>query len=130
MEEQEDQYEELEKGTELTIDRAAARAYGELRRELGEALYDLVIIEDDFGYEFGAKRIRVGAFDIVVVDWMHPNHGYFSEGMLWVRTLHEHQWKPFADENWRPQYTRLGEFLQEFPKFRSLFVDIPEDAQA
>lgn len=47
MEEQEGQYEELEKGTELTINRAATRAYRELRQELGEALYDLVILEDE-----------------------------------------------------------------------------------
>ncbi len=96
MEEQEGQYEELEKGTELTIDRAATRAYRELRQELGEVLYDIVITEEDFGCKFGAKRVRVGAFDIVIVDWMHPNDGFFSAGMLWVRTLHEHQWRPCA----------------------------------
>ena len=122
MKDQLDRYEELEEGTELTIDRAVHRAYLELRQEPGEALYDTVIVEE-LGYEFGAKRIRAGAFDIVVVDWMHPNHGYFSEGMLWVRTLHERRWRSLAVGNLAEHYTRLGEFLHEFPRFRPLFVD-------
>lgn len=63
MGEQEGQHEELEKGTELTIDRAATRAYRQLRQELGEALYDIVVTEDDFGCKFGAKGVCVGAFD-------------------------------------------------------------------
>ncbi len=121
------EYSEVERGTELSDQNAVQVAFGDLREEIAENAYDVVVTEGEFGYAEAGQRLHVGAFDIVVIDWMHPNYGYFSDGMLWIRSRHQPEWQPYPVANWTQQYKRVGEFLQEFPQFRRLFVDIAED---
>jgi hypothetical protein len=118
----EEAYQVLEEGASLKGKEILLRIFGVLRDECAEASYD-VVISDETGYGFAGKRVSVGAFDIVVVDWSHPNYGYFADGMLWIRSLHQLEWKPYPVSGWTEQYDRLGKLLDEFPSFRRLFVD-------
>lgn len=118
----EETYQELENGTALTGEQVLSRVLGELRNELAEATYD-VMISDEMDYGFAGSRVRVGAFDLVVIDWSHPNYGYFADGMLWIRSLHQPEWEPYPVAEWTEQYDRLGKLLKEFPSFRRLFAD-------
>ena len=117
-------YQEVNEELRLTREEAFARVMHELVEGVAEDSYDIVIEEDgpDW-YGHAAKRLHAGAFDIVVVDWRHPNYGYFADGMLWIRSLHHREWRPYPVAGWTKQYKRLGRFLAEFPQFRPLFTD-------
>jgi hypothetical protein len=39
------------------------------------------VIDEGDGYKIRATRKSVGTFEVVAVDWEHPNYGYFTDAM-------------------------------------------------
>jgi hypothetical protein len=75
------------------------------------------------------------AFEFVVVEQMHPNYGYFADGMFWWRSMHTSEWTAVVVANNLMEFepTRidshggLGEFLEIYPDFKELFKDIVQE---
>ena len=78
-------------------------------------------------YAFRAIRKAVGTFDVVAIDWEHPNYGYFADGMLWISSPHLTKWQPFPIVQWTQKYKTLQSFLRDFPQFSVVF-QAPEDS--
>ncbi len=81
-------------------------------------------IEDENGYQIRAEREDIGTFTVVAVEWKHPNWSYFSDGMIWINSLHLGRWIPIAVSKCSRKYHTLDEFLEDFPHFSPLFSDI------
>ena len=73
------------------------------------------------GYFLNANKARVGSFDIVTIDWQHPNYGYYTDAMLWYKSPHSIRWIAVPIVNWTDKYTELPTFLRDFPELKSLF---------
>ena len=73
------------------------------------------------GYFLRAVKEKVGTFDIVAIDWEHPNYGYFTDAMLWYKSHHSIKWIPVQIVNWCDKYTNLPMFLEDFPELKSFF---------
>ena len=73
------------------------------------------------GYLLTASKGRVGSFNVVAIDWQHPNYGYFTDAMLWYKSPHSITWIPVAIVDWADKYEELSEFLEEFPELKNLF---------
>jgi hypothetical protein len=84
-------------------------------------------IKDNDGYAFRAIRKAVGTFDIVAIDWEHPNYGYCADGMLWISSPHLTKWRPFPIVQWTQKYKTLQSFLRDFPQFFIVF-QAPENS--
>ena len=78
-------------------------------------------IDEGDGYKVRATRKRVGTFEVVAVDWEHPNYGYFADAMIWVWSPHLNDWAPIHVVGWAGKYEKLGQFLKDYPKFSELF---------
>lgn len=81
------------------------------------------VIDEGDGYKIRATRKSVGTFEIVAIDWEHPNYGYFADAMLWVRSPHLDKWKPIPIVNWARKYETLQAFLEDYPTFSELFKE-------
>ncbi|MCK4348130.1 MAG: hypothetical protein KAW47_05885 [Thermoplasmatales archaeon] len=81
----------------------------------------MTIIDIGEGYFLSASKGRVGSFQIVAIDWQHPNYGYFTDAMLWYKSPYCMNWDPIPTVNWADRYTKLEEFLEDFPELISLF---------
>lgn len=80
-------------------------------------------------YFLRASKEKVGTFDIVAIDWEHPNYGYFTDAMLWYKSHHCINWIPINIVNWSDKYTNLSMFLKDFPELKNLFdvdIDFPK----
>lgn len=61
-----------------------------------------ITVNEGDGYKIRAKRINPSkgnkfmgrAYEFVVVEWEHPNYGYFADAMFWWRSMHTHMWTP------------------------------------
>ncbi len=73
------------------------------------------------GYLLTASKARVGSFNVVAIDWQHPNYGYFTDAMLWYKSPHSINWIPVPIVDWTDKYEELNEFLEEFPELKNLF---------
>lgn len=73
------------------------------------------------GYKIRATYKSVGAFDIIAIDWEHPNYGYFADAMLWYRSLHIGDWTPIYIVNWSRKYKNAEDFKKANPEFAPLF---------
>lgn len=80
-----------------------------------------ITIDIDDGYRVKGARATIGAFDLVAVDWEHPNYGYFADGMLWIRSMNMREWEPYVVVNHFRKYTTLDKFLKDFPQLEGLF---------
>lgn len=56
------------------------------------------------GYAICATRKQVGAFQVVGVDWEHPNYGYFTDAMVWINSPHMGRWQPLSVVGWSRKY--------------------------
>ena len=83
-----------------------------------------ITIEDEDGYEIRATRREIEVFSVVAIEWRHPNWSYFSDGMMWVNSLHLREWVPVAVSECSKKYSALDEFLRDFPQFSSLFSEM------
>jgi hypothetical protein len=66
------------------------------------------------------------AFEFVVVEQMHPNYGYFADGMFWWRSMHTSEWQPVIIAR-SCAFEGLGEFLENYPQFKELFGEITQE---
>ena len=81
----------------------------------------MTIIDMGEGYYLSGTRVRVGSFNIVAIDWEHPNYGYFTDAMLWYRSAHSIYWIPIPIANWTNKYDEISDFLADFPQLKHLF---------
>ena len=75
------------------------------------------------GYFLRASREQVGSFQLVAIDWEHPNYGYFADAMLWFNSPHTMTWKPVPIVNWTEKYETVEDFLEDFPELEVYFYD-------
>jgi hypothetical protein len=73
------------------------------------------------GYFLKASKGQIGSFQIVAIDWMHPNYGYFTDAMLWFKSPHCMQWMPLPIVNWADEYRTEKDFLKDFPGLKKFF---------
>ena len=71
------------------------------------------------GYRVRAKRIDVGQYAIVAVEFMHPNYGYYADHCLFVKSLHMEDWEMFSIATIEEKHVK--EFLRNYPCFSKLF---------
>lgn len=64
----------------------------------------MTIIDMGEGYFLKASTGQIGSFQIVSIDWAHPNYGYFTDAMLWFKSPHTMKWKPVPIVNWTEKY--------------------------
>ncbi len=80
------------------------------------------------GYRVCATRKQVGTFQIIGVDWEHPNYGFFMDAMVWIKSMHLEKWRPLPIVDWSRKYKTKERFLKDYPDFCPLFaVDLDED---
>jgi len=80
-------------------------------------------INEGNGYKVKATRKRAGTFELVAIDWEHPNFGYFADAMVWTWSPHLYGWVPMHVANWTKKYEQLEQFLKDYPEFSELFED-------
>ncbi|RLI15258.1 MAG: hypothetical protein DRO43_01770 [Candidatus Hecatellales archaeon] len=78
------------------------------------------------GYKIRAKRIDTEAYSIIIVEWKHPNYGYWADAGIWIKSLHNPQWIKYSDANWFRE-TSYTEFVKRNPQFQQLFENEPEN---
>lgn len=83
-----------------------------------------ITVEDEDGYQIRATKYDMGTFALIAIEWMHPNWSYFSDGMLWINSLHLQKWIPLHVAKWFERYSTKELFLQDFPQFSHLFSEI------
>lgn len=81
----------------------------------------MTIIDMGEGYFLKASTGQIGSFQIVGIDWEHPNYGYFTDAMLWFRSPHTMNWKPVPIVNWTEKYETIDLFLEDFPELEGFF---------
>ena len=81
-----------------------------------------IIILNGLNY-IRARRVTIGSFSIVIVEWNHPNYGYFADAMLWIRSIHMRDWEPFPIVTWTERYKNVEQFLEDYPEFKELFEE-------
>jgi hypothetical protein len=79
------------------------------------------IIDEGDGYRIRATRKSVGTFEVVAIDWEHPNYGYFADAMLWIWSPHSDEWTPVPIVNWARKYDTVQAFIEDYPSFSDLF---------
>lgn len=75
------------------------------------------------GYGIRAHRIDASPMtQIVVIEWTHPNYGYWADAGAFVKLGHMADWEPLGAVCWF-SFASKEEFLQEYPEFSTLFFD-------
>ena len=87
-----------------------------------------VTINKGDGYKVRATYKQVGTFDIISIDWEHPNYGYFADGMLWYRSPHVDEWMPIYIASWSKKYKDVEDIKKDYPKFTPFF-DVEKTAK-
>jgi hypothetical protein len=92
-----------------------------------------IIFDEGDGYRTKAYRLEGSyaeffgnAFEFVIVEWSHPNYGYWADAMFWWRSMHTGKWQPVPIVSWCAGYDTPEEFLEDFPVFKKLFKGIEE----
>jgi hypothetical protein len=83
------------------------------------------------GYTLSAKAIKCAlmetligrSVEFVIIDWEHPNYGYFSDGMFWWKSMHYPEWHPIHLVGWMEKYTKPEELIKDYPEFKDLFKE-------
>lgn len=78
-------------------------------------------IDEGDGYKVRATRRRIGTFEVVAIDWEHPNYGYFADAMIWIWSPHLNDWAPMHVVGWAEKYEKLEQFLKDYPEFLEFF---------
>jgi len=73
------------------------------------------------GYRLRGTRATIGTFDLVIIDWEHPNYSYFADAMLWIKSMHMKEWKLYIVARCFEEYKTLCDFLEDYPQLRELF---------
>ena len=85
-------------------------------------IYKPIIIDIGDDYLMRGTRIDVGLFSIVIIEQMHPNHGYFAEYIVWINSFHMEKWKRIPVIRCSRGIT-LKKFLEMYPAFKPLFKE-------
>ena len=85
-------------------------------------IIDSIVVNDGEGYSMRGTRMDIGAFSIVTIEWNHPNYGYFADYMMWIKSLHMSEWKPFPIAGESENYD-FNSFLKMYPEFIPLFEE-------
>lgn len=88
-----------------------------------------VSVDLEDGYFIRACKIEVGSWDTMRIEWLHPNWGYYSDAMLWARSVHFPKWRPvdcvMSQFETHCEETNLEgvekRFRKTFPEFNELF---------
>jgi len=94
---------------------------GELMRRIVKSSDDEIVLNEGGGYYLRAISAKIGAVAIVVVDWQHPNYGYFSDAIVAIKSLHMQDWQLIPIVTWGKKFKSSDEFLHEYPEFKRLF---------
>ena len=87
-----------------------------------------ITINEGDGYKIRATYKAVGAFDIIAIDWEHPNYGCFADGMFWYRSLHVDDWTPIYIAGWSRKYKNVNDVKKDYSKFAPFF-DVEKPAK-
>ncbi|MBO3797352.1 MAG: hypothetical protein QW506_04460 [Thermoproteota archaeon] len=79
------------------------------------------IQEEEDGYHWRATRVNFETGSIVIVEYIHPNVGYWEEMCLFVSTMHCPDWQCIPLSNFWLQWREKRSFLRSFPAFKDLF---------
>jgi len=87
------------------------------------------VVRND-GDKTRASLYETSTAQVVVVDWWHPNYGYWSDAGLFARVLHSTGWQGLCTAGWMAPYVEgedadIGSFVKDHPEFGPLF-EIPE----
>lgn len=82
---------------------------------------EYIVVPEDWGYEVRGCYQTAGTFDIIAIDWLHPNTGFYTEAMLWIRSPHQSEWQLHSVVQWSTDYASFEEFIGEYPSFTPLF---------
>lgn len=85
-----------------------------------------ITVDEGGGYKTRARRIDTDAYSIIVVEWQHPNYGYWADAGVFISSLHSPEWSKRPDVDWFNRLSPAG-FVMEYPQFRWLFDGSPQD---
>lgn len=77
-----------------------------------------VIAKSGPGEQARACRVVTGATAVVIVEYMHPNYGYFADAVVFVRFAHS---DTFIAVSSRSGWETKEQILEWFPQFKPLF---------
>ena len=83
----------------------------------------LYILDEGDGYYLRAIRSLLGTAMLIVIDEQHPNRGYFSDAMIFVKTMHMDNWMPIPIATWTQKYKDAHSFIKDYPMLEDLFDD-------
>lgn len=81
-----------------------------------------IVMEMGEEYFMRGTRVDIGSFTVVIIEQMHPNHGYFADYMAWISSLHMGEWKGVPVIRCSYDLT-LKRFLEMYPAFKPLFKE-------
>ena len=61
--------------------------------------------------------------NFVVVEWEHPNYGYFADAGFFWKSMHADKWNVVPIVSWMEDYKTSEEFIKKFPDFKELFEE-------
>ena len=93
-----------------------------LQKEFGLA-GKLMILDEGEGYFLRAIRTLVGSTLIIVIDWQHPNYGYFADAMVFIKLWHMDDWMVIPIVSWSQNYHSAEDFLQDYPMLEPMFTE-------
>lgn len=94
----------------------------ELMRRVVKSSDNEIVLDEGEGYYLRAISAKIGAVAIVVVDWQHPNYGYFSDAFVAIKSLHMQDWQLIPIVDWSLEFKSADDFLREHPEFKRLFA--------
>ena len=66
-----------------------------------------LLVKENLGYGMRAKEFRTATTQVVVLEWTHPNYGYWADAAVFVRGLHSIRkiegWKELWFVNWNDE---------------------------
>ncbi len=80
-----------------------------------------IVRNEGSGYGVRARRYDASpATHIVVVEWTHPNYGYWADAGVFVKFAHARDWEALSAVRWF-EFEGKDSFLDQYPEFIPLF---------
>jgi len=68
-------------------------------------------------------KIFEKTFQFIIIEWEHPNYGYFADAGFYWRSMHSGEWILVPIVNWMSEYKDYKMFIKKYPEFKDLFED-------